>query len=158
MLGTITTFLATILIGSMIMFAFQHQRAGHGEERLQVRDQELSVVSTDLANTEAELVATRRHLSKVKDVLSTVRASQGRLSRRPRPCVYAVQLSGHLFAAWQWELSANIQLERGNQSLADRALRAGADAARDATQVLQRSGVHSVPALLRACDRALSGS
>ena len=158
MLGTITTFLAAILIGSMITFAVQHQRAGHGEEWVQVRDQELSVVSTDLANTEAELVATRRYLSKVKDVISTVRASQGRLSRRTRPCVYAVQLSAHLFAAWRWELSANIQLERSNQSLADRALRAGADAARDATQVLRRSSVHSVPALLRACDRALSGS
>jgi hypothetical protein len=156
--GTIPTFLAAIMITSMIMYAVQHQRAERGEERLQVRDQELSVVSTDLANTEAMLVATRRQLSKVKDVISTVRASRDRLSRRTRPCVYAVRLSAHLFTALQWEQSANLQLERGNHSLAARAMRAGADATRAADQVLRRSHVHSIPALVRACDRALAGS
>ena len=155
-LGTIPTFLAAIMITTMIMFAVQHQRAERGEERMQVRDQELSVVSADLANTEAVLVATRRHLSKVKAVISTVRASNDRLSRRTRPCVYAVRLSAHLFTALQWEQSANVQLERGNHSLADRALRAGADAARAADQMLRRSDVHSIPALVRACDRALA--
>jgi hypothetical protein len=154
MLSTITTFLAAIMISSMIAFAAQHQRAERGEERLQVRDRELSVVSTDLANTEAVLVATRRHLSKVKDEISTVRASRDRLSRRTRPCVYAVRLSAHLFTALQWQLSANVQLERGNDLLSARALRAGADAARAADQVLRRSDVHSIPALVRACDRA----
>ena len=154
MLSTITTFLAAIMISSMIMFAVQHQRAERGEERLQVRDRELSVVSTDLANTEAVLVTTRRHLSKVRDEISTVRASRDRLSQRTRPCVYAVRLSAHLFTALQWQLSANVQLERGNDSLAARALRAGADAARAADQVLRRSDVHSIPALVRTCDRA----
>jgi len=154
MLSTITTFLAAIMISSMIMFAVQHQRAERGEERLQVRDRELSVVSTDLANTEAVLVATRRHLSKVKDEISTVRASRDRLSRRTRPCVHAVRLSAHLFTALQWQLSANVQLERDNHSLAARALRAGADAARAADQVLRSSDVHSIPALVRTCDRA----
>jgi len=154
MLSTITTFLAAIMISSMIMFAVQHQRAERGEERLQVRDRELSVVSTDLANTEAVLVTTRRHLSKVRDEISTVRASRDRLSQRTRPCVYAVRLSAHLFTALQWQLSANVQLERGNDSLAARALRAGADAARAADQVLRRSDVHSIPALVRACDHA----
>jgi hypothetical protein len=158
MLGTIPTFLAAIMITSMIMYAVQHQRAERGEERLQVRDQELSVVSTDLANTEARLVATRRQLSKVKDVISTERASRDRLSRRTRPCVYAVRLSAPLFTALQWEQSANLQLERGNHSLAARAMRAGADATRAADQVLRRSHVHSIAALVRACDRALAGS
>ena len=156
--GTITTFLAAIMITTMIMIAVQHQRAEHGEERLQLRDQELSVASADLATTEAVLVATRRQLSKVKDVISTVRASHDRLSRRTRPCVYAVRLTAHLFTALQWELSANVQLEGGNHSLAERALRAGADATRAADQVLRRSDVHSIPALVRACDRALAGS
>ena len=157
MRGTVTTFLAAIMITSMIMFAVQHQRAGRGEERLQVRDQKLSVVSTDLANTESVLVATRRHLSKVKDLISTVRASRDRLSRQTRPCVYAVRLSTHLFTALQWERSANVQLERGNHSLAARALRAGADADHAADQVLRHSDVHSIPALVRACDRSLTG-
>lgn len=155
--GTITTFLAAIMI-AMIMFAIQHQRAERGEERLQLRDQELSMASADLANTEAVLVATRRQLSKVKAAISTVRASHDRLTQRNRPCVYAVRLTAHLFTALQWELSAKAQLEGGNHSLADRALRAGADAARAADQVLRRSHVHSVPALVRACDRALAGS
>jgi hypothetical protein len=158
MIGTLPTFLAAIMITSMIMFAVQHQRAERGEERLQVRDRELSVVSADLANTEAVLVATRRHLSKVKDAISTVQASRDRLSRRTRPCVYAVRLSAHLFTALQWERSANVQLERGNHSLAARALRAGADAAHTADQMLRRSDVQSIPALIRACDRALAGS
>jgi hypothetical protein len=156
-LGTIPTFLAAIVITSMIMFAVQHQRAERGEARLQVRDQELSVVSSDLANTEAVLVATRRHLSKVKGVISTMRASRDRRSRHTRPCVYAVRLSAHLFTAWQWERAANVQLERGNHALAARALRAGADATRAADQVLRSSDVHSIPALVRACDRALAG-
>jgi hypothetical protein len=157
MLGTIPTFLAAIMVTAMIMFAVQHQRAERDEERLQVRDQEMSVVSADLANTEAVLVATRRHLSKAKDVISTLRASSDRLARHTRPCVYAVRLSAHLFTALQWERSANFQLERGDHSLAARALRAGADAARAADQVLRRSDVHSIPALVRACDRALEG-
>ena len=152
--GTISTFVAAIMITAMIMVAVQHQRAERGEERLQLRDQELSVASAHLANTESVLVATRRQLSKVKDEINTVRASHDRISRRTRPCVYAVRLTTHLFTALQWELSANVQLEGGNHPLAERALRAGADAARAADKVLRRSDVHSIPALVRACDHA----
>lgn len=64
----------------------------------------------------------------------------------------------HRFTALQWELSANVQLERNNESLAARALRPGADAMRAADQVLRRTDMRSIPALVRACDRALAGS
>jgi len=152
--GTIATVVAAMIITSMIMIAVQHQRAERGEAQFRARDHDLSVVSADLANTESVLVATQRHLRNAKAMISKVRASRDELSRRTQPCVYAGRLSGHLFTALEWALSANVQLERGNDALAARAMRAGADAVRSGDQVLRRSGAHSIPALVRACDPA----
>jgi hypothetical protein len=107
---------------------------------LQVRDQELSVVSTDLATIETVLVATRRQLSKLKDVISAVQASRDRLARDPTVCLRRSAQCSPVHRV-QWEQSVNVQLERGNHSLAARALRAGADAAPRATAPFRRLSV-----------------